>query len=279
MTKEYLFLTCYVDVTVNEYVLGTGPSTLTVAYDHIAGARSFDLYRKAHLAGEFGEVALRSESEHLSELEEAVWESETALRRIVSGRESVLFLAPMGAYHAIAIEAWRVVDQWDLQTVDGTVNAVRYGTYPGDPEHTQTLANLKSRITTAAASDAFATSRIANVSGLEAYYRQIGAYGDITPDDGETTTFTPAQPPPSLPCGNGDGGTEPRRQPRPGLRLQDPADVEGHAGGHGDVELERHHRVHELGRRDHGRYAEPGDGAGADEQELDGHHPGRSLTI
>ena len=114
-----------------------------------------------------------------------------------------MFLAPMGAHNAIAIEAWQVVDQWDVQTVDGTVNAVRYGTYPGDPEHTQTLANLKTRITTAAASDAFATSRIANVSGLEAYYRQIGAYGDITPDDGETTTFTPAQPPPSLPCGNG----------------------------------------------------------------------------
>ena len=32
-------------------------------------------------------------------------------------------------------------------------------------------------------------------SGLTQYYRDIGAYGDITPDDGETTPFTPSQPP------------------------------------------------------------------------------------
>ncbi len=94
-------------------------------------------------------------------------------------------MAPMGAHNAIAIEAWQVVAQWDLQTDDeGTVNAVRYGTFEGDPEHTQTLANLKSRVTTAATSDSFANSRIGNVSGLTQYYRDIGAYGDITPDDG-----------------------------------------------------------------------------------------------
>ena len=61
----------------------------------------------------------------------------------------------------------------------------------GDPEHTQTLANLTTRITTAATSDAHATTRIANVSGLQANYRSMGAYGDITPWDGETTTLRP----------------------------------------------------------------------------------------
>ena len=121
----------------------------------------------------------------------------------MEGQESVVFLAPMGAHNAIAIEAWQVVAQWDVQTVEGVVNAVRYGTYPGDPEHTQTLANLKTRVTTAAGSDAFANKRIANASGLQQYYREIGAYGDITPDDGETTTFTPAQPPPMRVCANG----------------------------------------------------------------------------
>ena len=203
LSTEYLFLTCYIDYTASEYVLGNGPTALTVSYDQMAEAPSYDLYRRSHLAGELGGAALVSESAYQTELEQAAWGIEAALSGIVSGRESVSFLAPMGAHHAIAVEAWRVVAQWDVQTVDGTVNAVRYGTYPGDPEHTQTLANLKSRITTAAASDASATSRIANVSGLEAYYRQIGAYGDITPDDGETTTFTPAQPPAALPCGNG----------------------------------------------------------------------------
>ena len=46
-------------------------------------------------------------------------------------------------------------------------------------------------MTTAAAGDEFADDRIANVSGLTQYYRTIGAYWDITPDDGETTIFTP----------------------------------------------------------------------------------------
>ena len=122
-------------------------------------------------------------------------EAEESLIGRIGGYESVVFLAPMGAHNAIAIEAWQVVAQWDLQTDDeGTVNAVRYGTFEGDPEHTQTLANLKSRVTTAATSDSFANSRIGNVSGLTQYYRDIGAYGDITPDDGETTPFTPSQP-------------------------------------------------------------------------------------
>ena len=34
------------------------------------------------------------------------------------------------------------------------------------------------------------------MSGLTQYYRDIGAYADITPGDNATTTFTPAQPPP-----------------------------------------------------------------------------------
>ena len=203
LSTEYLFLTCFADYTVSEYILGAGPTTLTVAYDRMNEARSYELYQRAHTAGEFGSEPLLSESAYQAKLDQLVWDAEAALSGIVEGQEGVVFLAPMGAHNAIAIEAWQVVAQWDVRTVDGTVNAIRHDTYPGDPEHTQTLANLKSRITTAAASDAFATSRIANVSGLEAFYRQIGAYGDITPDDGETTTFTPAQPPPSLPCGNG----------------------------------------------------------------------------
>ena len=123
-------------------------------------------------------------------------------------------LAPMGAHYTIAVEAWQVVAQWDLQTDDqGTVHAVCYGTLEGDPEHTQTLANLKSRIT--AATSATSTSatttpmRIANVSGLEQYYREIGAYGDITPDDGSTETFTPSQPPPVSSCSGVDAVSNP----------------------------------------------------------------------
>ncbi len=89
------------------------------------------------------------------------------------------------------------------------VHAVRYGTFEGDPEHTQTLTNLKARIMAAVASDEFADERIENADGLNDYYRDIGAYGDITPDDGSTATFTPAQPPPVPTCANGTAVADP----------------------------------------------------------------------
>ena len=203
LSPEYLFLTCYVDYTASEYLLGTGPTTLTLAYDRMGEAHSYELYQREHAAGQFGDEALMSESAYQAQLDQIVWDAELSLSALMEGQESVVFLAPLGAHNAIAVEAWQVVAQWDVETVDGTVNVIRHGTYPGDPEHTQTLANLSSRITTAAASDAFADNRIANASGLQAYYTTIGAYGDITPDDGETTTFTPAQPPPMRLCANG----------------------------------------------------------------------------
>ena len=51
-TDEFQFLGCYVDYTVSEYVLGAGPTKLTVAYDRIAETKSYDLYWRAHAAGE-----------------------------------------------------------------------------------------------------------------------------------------------------------------------------------------------------------------------------------
>ena len=46
-----------------------------------------------------------------------------------------------------------------MVTDAGVVQAVRDHTPAGDPEHTQTLANLTSRITTGAAADGQATNR------------------------------------------------------------------------------------------------------------------------
>lgn len=145
----------------------------------------------------FGDSPLMTEDEYRVWREELVTRIETDLIGWIGGRESVLFLAPMGAHGAIAIEVWQAVTQWDLQQEgDGLAHAVRYGVSWNDPERTQTLANLKSRVTAAAASDAFANDRIEDASGLTQYYRDIGAYDDITPGDGENTPFTPAQPPP-----------------------------------------------------------------------------------
>ncbi len=210
VTDQYQFLGCYVDYTVSEYILGAGPTMLTVAYDRLAETKSYELYSRAHAVGEYGTATLMSEAEHAAAQARLVWEAEERLAAIIGGHESVVFVAPLGAHNAIAIEAWLAVDQWDLQTDDDdTVHAVRYGTSAGDPEHTQTLAALRTRITTAAAGDAHATTRIVNASGLRAYYQTIGAYGDITPGDGETTTFTPAQPPAALTCAGGTAVTSP----------------------------------------------------------------------
>ena len=86
--------------------------------------------------------------------------------------------------------------QWDLQTGDsGVLQALRYGVDGEHDEYSQTLANLKSRIATGATSDSFARERIRNISGLNQYYQDMGAYSDISPGDGNLRTFTPSEAP------------------------------------------------------------------------------------
>ena len=208
LSTDYLFLACYADHTAREYLLGTGDGTITVAYDRLDEAHSYELYTREHADGTFpGD--LQSQGEYESGLLELVSSAETALAERIGDSESVLFLAPMGAHNAIAVEAWQVVEQWDLQMDDDdVVHAVRYGVPEGDPESSQTLANLTSRITAATTGDA-TDDLITNASGLTQYYRDIGAYGDITPDDGSTDTFTPAQPPPAPDCANGTAVSDP----------------------------------------------------------------------
>ena len=212
LSQDYQFLTCYVDFTVHEYLLGSGPTdtTLTVAYDRMGESRSFELYIRAHGAGEFGNEALMTRGEYEAHLDQFAFDLELFLGLLMEGRENVLFLAPMGSHNAVGIEAWQAVTQWDLQTADDdTVNAVRYGTSEQDPEHVQTLANLTTRVTTAATTDSFADDRISSPTGLTQEYRDIGAYDDIIPDDGSTDTFTPAQPPPMPTCALGTAVASP----------------------------------------------------------------------
>ena len=217
LSTEYVFLTCFVDYTVNEYLLGpslSSAATLTVAYDRLGEARSYDLYQRSHANGRFGTQSLLSEGEYQAVLDQTIWDTESVLSGIVEGHESVVFLAPMGAHNAIAIEAWQAVAQWDLQTGSGgVINAVRYGGSSESSEHTQPFTELVSRVATSAATDAFAGQRIENADGLDDYYDDIGATGDITPGDGSTVVFTPAQPPPILPiaytCASGTTVSDP----------------------------------------------------------------------
>ena len=141
LSEEYLFLTCFADYTVSSYLLGAGPTTVTVAYDNRDEAASYELYRWEHEAGTFGTDALQTRGDYEASLQDLVVAAEEALAAELGGRERIVFLAPMGAHNAIAFEAWQAVAHWDVVTADDdTVNAVRVGALAGDPEHTQTLA-------------------------------------------------------------------------------------------------------------------------------------------
>ena len=195
-SREYLFLTCFADYAVTGFLLGSGttPTTVTVAYDRRGEAAAYDLYVREHEAGTFGSDPLQTRGAYEAGLQAQVVAAEAALAAEIGGREAVVFLAPMGAHNAIGFEAWQAVAQWAVVTdAQNVVQAVRDDTPAGDPEHTQTLANLTSRITTAAAADGQSASRATTVGGLQQEYRDLGAYADITPGDGQTTTFTPAQ--------------------------------------------------------------------------------------
>ena len=206
-SMDYLFLTCFADYAVTNFLLGSGttPTTVTVAYDPMGDAASYDLYVREHDTGTYGSDALQTRGAYEAGLQAQVTAAEKALSDEIGGREAVVFLAPMGAHNAIGFEAWQAVAQWAVVTDDDdVVQAIRDDTPEGDPEHTQTLANLTSRITTAAAGDAHATTRVTTVGGLQTHYRTtLLAYADITPGDGATTTFTPAQPPAAPTCTNG----------------------------------------------------------------------------
>ena len=112
-TTGYTFLTCYADYTVQEYLLGSGDTGMSnqlgVAYDRMGESHSYKLYKLAHQAGEFGSESLMSEGEYADWRKQLVSDIETVLGIILEGRESVLFLAPMGAHNAIAFEAWQAV--------------------------------------------------------------------------------------------------------------------------------------------------------------------------
>ena len=200
LSTEFRFLTCYVDYFVQEYILGDGPKKLTVAYDPMGESHSYELYLKAHAAGEHPGQRLEEEEEYEKRLLDTVQARELLIAGLVGGRESVVFLAPMAAHFAIAIEAWQAVAQWDLQlSEDELPEAVRYGTSEYDPEYRQTLDGLRSRILEAAATDAFAGKRIETTAGLRKYYESIGARDVIGPYNvprGERKPFVPASPPP-----------------------------------------------------------------------------------
>ena len=99
-TATHRTFKCYIDVRANAYVLGTGPSTITIL-----------LLQYHYWDGEFAP----STDEDLTEqdlIEEARREIEAATIDVFPGREYILFLGPPDD---LSSEAWRFIGYWDLQ--------------------------------------------------------------------------------------------------------------------------------------------------------------------
>ena len=60
-SMDYLFLTCFADYAVTSFLLGTGttPATVTVAYDRMDEAASYDLYVREYDTGTYGSDPLQ----------------------------------------------------------------------------------------------------------------------------------------------------------------------------------------------------------------------------
>ncbi len=209
---------CYIDLRANAYLLGTGPSTLTVLMfvDYIYSS-----------AAEVGIV------------EEYIQDLETLFEDAFPGIEHVVFLGPSDD---LSSEAWRFFGYWDVQQrEDGTVVAVHpdrdhwRSLRPNEYFHhlavlEMELPELTQAVTTAnqarvseyggrTGANPNLPMLLTDANQLRQYYANVGAYDD--PDN------PPAQPPPapglddSVPNAPVDDAT-PAASPTPPGGLEDP---------------------------------------------------------
>ena len=212
---------CYVDLQVADYILGNGPSTLTVQrhfYTYGVGAA-----QAAYIEAELG-ISERAFFEDFSQR----LEGDEYMGGIV-GREEVLFIGPAAS---LSVEVWQAFTIWDVQQQeDGTVIAVHphrdlwrslrpddYLTHQSKLE--MELPDFKEAVTEAhqARVDEYdgrigpediggmvegveLPMLISNVDELDEYYTAVGSYDH--PDG------PPSQPPPVPTCANGTVITDP----------------------------------------------------------------------
>ena len=187
---------CYADVRVNAYVVGSGPSTLTVlvrAFGYCSNAtpeaieRLRSYYERFFIEGWDGYVI-------------------TVPAGGIGGREAMLFLGPA---IDVSIESWRVYTTWDVQRrEDGTVVAVHphrdYWRSRADYQTYRSAVEMELPVFTQAATAAH-QARLTEYGGrigleenlpmlvsdanqLRQYYNEVGAYSH--PEG------PPSQPPP-----------------------------------------------------------------------------------
>ena len=195
---------CYIDMRANAYVLGSGPSTLTV---YIAR----DIYWDGGYAG----MAADEGTIEQDVIEEIRHQFEADIGDALAGREHVLFLGPPPD---LSSETWQAIGYWDVQRQeDGVVIAVHprrelwrhlrpddYQTHRSALE--MELPAFTQAVTTAhqarmeeyggrIGADATLPMLVSDANQLRQYYTEVGAYDD--PDN------PPAQPPVARTCTNG----------------------------------------------------------------------------
>lgn len=197
--EHSLSFKCYVDVQVGDYVIGNGPSVLTVE-------RFFYTYWDGELAF-YAEEQDQTEQEYIEDFRQLL-ESDEYLGGIV-GKEEFLLIGPAAN---VSTEVWQAMMTWDVQRrEDGTVIAVHperdlwRSARPDDYQtHLSTLEMplpaFTQAVTTAhharvaeyggrIGEDEDLPNLVINVNDLRDYYIDVGAYDH--PDG------PPAQPPPA----------------------------------------------------------------------------------
>ena len=219
--EHSLSIDCYVDLTVADYILGDGPSTLTVVrhfYSYDMGAAQA-VYIEEHL--DMSERAFFEDFSQRLESDEYMG--------AIDGREEVLFIGPSSS---LSVEVWQAFTIWDVQQrEDDTVIAVHpdrdlwrslrpddYLTHQSKLE--MELPDFKEAVTEAhqARVDEYdgrigpgdaeriiegaeLPMLISKVDDLDEYYTAVGSYDH--PDG------PPTQPPPVPTCANGTVITDP----------------------------------------------------------------------
>ncbi len=218
---DALLINCYVDLRAADYILGNGPSTLTVL-------RHFISYRVgAAQAADIEEVLGMSERAFFEDYSQRL-EGEEYMGGI-AGREEMLFIGPASS---LSVEVWEAFRIWDVQQrEDDTVIAVHphsdlwrrsrpddYQTHLSVLEmelpafqqavtaaHQARVTENDGRIWPSDAEGIIEGAQlpmlISNVNQIDDYYTAVGSYNH--PDG------PPAQPPAVPTCANGTVITDP----------------------------------------------------------------------
>ena len=218
---DYLFVLCYANVRVNDYIVGTGPSVLTVIADydiHGRNGRSFHEPEGVEtLRGNWERALAEGGEQGRHEL------TVTGPPAGITGREAILFLGPSSD---ASVEAWEVFTTWDVQRLPGE-NPVAihpdlfwYGLFERDDAEFERLrpklemelpafeqAAIAAHQARVAANggrvrpDPAFPMLVSDATQLSSYFHEVGAYSD--------PASPPAQPPPVLTCANGTAITDP----------------------------------------------------------------------